>query len=260
MKRHRLAPSAAALAAILLTAFGTPVLAGSQYVVVGAEPRGEAFEPGRILDVGDSIDVPEGTVVTLLGEDGSVNAIPGPARITVTEEAVETTGEDGEAELTEKRSALSRISGLLSGRRENADTLGVTRSFSERQGPTGLDDPWVVSVHGDGDGCLRDGEILLGRATSTSTAQLSVEGESGSGKAKLAWSAGENQLALGEAVAADSGEIEVRLEGERALIRLHRAPDDLNQNNPVDVLGWMIEMGCEGQALALTRQLVVDAQ
>lgn len=248
---------AAAAVLLLLTA----AHAGSQYVVVGAQPASDAIVPGRILNVGDTINVPQGTTVTLLGEDGSVNAIPGPANVTVTEEAVETNGADEDTQDTlEKRSTLAKIAGLLAGNNENADTLGVTRSFSDQPKPVGLDDPWAISVHGDGDGCLRDDTIILARATAKNRAMISADNGVGATLDATPWPAGEAQFDLGRTVPADSEEIEVRVNGKPALIRLHAVPDDLDQNNPVDVLGWMIAQACEGQALALMRQLTAQAQ
>ena len=234
--------------------------AGSQYVVVSAEPASEEFPPGLILEVDDSIIVPEGTVVTLLGEDGSVNAIPGPASITVTEESVETDGADG-GDGDQKRSAISKISALLSGEKENADTLGVARNLTgDKPKPRGLVDPWVVSIHGDGPGCVRDSEIRLGRNDDGETLSVSLEGDKGSEPRILTWRSGEPELTVPESLPIDAGEIFVRAGTMRSLITINSVPQEINMKNPVAVLGWMIETGCEGQALAFSRQLVLEAQ
>ncbi|MEC9344442.1 MAG: hypothetical protein VYD64_11425, partial [Pseudomonadota bacterium] len=109
--------SAFLLVAGLVAAWIAPALpaaAASQYVVISAEPSSGDFPAGRVLGVGDSVNVPGDTTVTLLGEDGSVVAIPGPAHVAVTEVALETTGET--ADNTEKnRNTLSKLATLLAG-------------------------------------------------------------------------------------------------------------------------------------------------
>lgn len=246
----------ALLACVLAVA--EPALAGMQYVIVGAEPAAPGFEPGRILDVDDSILIPEGTVVTLLGEDGSVNAIPGPVGITVTEESVETTSDRGTQE--EARSAISKIAQLLGGEKKTADSLGVARSIGGKPKPRGLDNPWIVSVHGDDQACVKGETITLGRASAHETIALDVAAWNGDAIHGETWESGESQFVLPSKIPASAGEIEVNAGGKRALIQLNRLPAEINAANPVDVLGWMIASGCKGQALAFTRQLVVEAQ
>ncbi len=231
--------------------------AGSQYVVVSAEPAAESYQPGKILNVGDKIIIPAGTVVTLLGEDGSVNAIPGPVSITVTEDAVETVaGSDVE----KKRSTISKIAGLLAGEKKNADSLGVARSMNKRPKPRGLDDPWVISMHTDGNGCAHKDEVRLGRKADTNEIDLTVTGDEGSEPFETKLEKGVSEVVVPDAVPMKNGEIFVKSGRNSAVIVVHQLPGEVNPQNPVDVLGWMIEKGCEGQALAFTRQLVLEAQ
>jgi hypothetical protein len=57
-----------------MSPIGQRLSAGSQYVVLSAQPVVE-LPPGNLFMPSDVINVPAGTVVTLLGEDGSVNPI-----------------------------------------------------------------------------------------------------------------------------------------------------------------------------------------
>lgn len=234
--------------------------AGSQYVVVASEPPAEEYKPGRVLEVSDTIVIPAGTVVTLLGEDGSVNAIPGPASITVTEDSVETVGEDDVNAREKKRSTISKLAELLSGEKKNADSLGVARSVGTRPKPRGLDDPWVISIHGDGPGCIREGEIRLGRNTDRETLSVAVTGDDQDSEKILTWRKGQADITLPASLPVEKGEIFVRAGAERARISLQPLPESVSIQNPVEVLGWMMESGCQGQALAFTRQLVIEAQ
>lgn len=235
-------------------------LAGSQYVVVAADPPADEYSPGKVLNVDDTIDIPAGTVVTLLGEDGSVNAIPGPASITVTEDSVETVGENSEPGKAEKRSTMSKIADLLSGEQKNADTLGVARSFGNRPKPKGLDDPWVISIHADGEGCFRESEVKLGRKSDKEVLMIAIAGDDESKQVDVTMREGVSEVLLPSAVQIEKGEIFIKAGSSRALVSLHSLPNDINTQNPVDLLGWMIASGCEGQAVAFTRQLVIEAQ
>lgn len=258
----RLTKTAMLLSAALLllsTAIGEAE-AGSQYVIVAAEPPADAYAPGKVLDVDDTIEIPAGTVVTLLGEDGSVNAIPGPVSVTVTEDSVETAGNNGDQGSDQKKSTLSKIADLISGEKKNADTLGVARSFASRPKPKGLDDPWVISIHGDGEGCMHNGEIRLGRKSDKDAVSLAISGNKGVDPIELTMREGVSEITLPKSLPVDGGEIFIKTNNERALIQIHDLPKEINAKNPVDMLGWMINSGCKEQALAFTRQLVFEAQ
>lgn len=255
----RTGTAAMALCLVLGGAIST-AFAGSQYVVVAADPPADEYSPGKVLNVDDTIDIPAGTVVTLLGEDGSVNAIPGPASITVTEDAVETVGENNEPGKAEKRSTISKIADLLSGEQKNADTLGVARSFGNRPKPKGLDDPWVISIHGDGAGCVRNSEVKLGRKADKETLLIAIAGDDENKQVELTMREGVSEVVLPDTVPIEKGEIFIKAGSNRALVQLRSLPSEINAQNPVDLLGWMIASGCEGQAVAFTRQLVLEAQ
>jgi hypothetical protein len=243
-------------------ALSVPALAASQYVIVASEPASKEFEPGRILNVNDNLEIPEGAVVTLLGEDGSVNAIAGPANVTVTAVSVETSSVAADnTQRDQKRSTLAKLAELLSGERNNADSLGVARSMRARPEPRGLENPWVISIHQDGDGCVRNGKIKLGREDDSQGLSLAVGDDDNSGEHIFNWRKGEVEFLLPETVKAENSQIFVRAGRDRAVIAIHELPGGINLQNPVDVLGWMLDSGCTAQALAFTHQLVsVDSQ
>lgn len=239
--------------------FSGPARAASQYVVISAEPASDEFPAGKVLAVGDAILVPEHATVTLLGEDGSVVAIPGPAKVAVTEDALETSGET-EDTAEKNRSTLSKLASLLSGGEKASQSLGVSRGFNAKKQVKGLDDPWVLSIHESALGCVRDQPIRLGRASSTDAISIKVEGEDEQTTATLEWPAGESTIDLPATFPAASDEIFVKAAGKRVLIDLKLMPEDINEDDPMAVLGWMVEEGCNGQALAFTRLLVHQAQ
>ncbi|MCB1462713.1 MAG: hypothetical protein KDJ90_09900 [Nitratireductor sp.] len=233
--------------------------AASQYVVISSEPASDDFPAGKVLGVGDAIVVPENATLTLLGEDGSVVAIPGPAKVAVTEDALETTGETAD-QAEKNRSTLSKLATLLAGNRKNASSLGVSRGFNARLEVKGLANPWVLSIHESAQGCVLNEPIRLGRAKADKAISIEVEGEDKADKATLEWPEGEATIELPVKFKPDSKEILVRASGKTALINLNLVPEGINPDDPMAVLGWMVEEGCDSQALAFTRLLVHQAR
>ncbi len=251
---------AGSLCLLAALCWAAPSFAGSQYAIVSAEPPSDDFPPGKVLGVGDRLTVAAGSVVTLLGEDGSVAAIPGPADVVVTEDAVETSAPADKAAQEEKRSTLSKIAGLLAGEHKRNESLGVSRSFSGRPKPEGLDDPWVLSVHQSGPGCSRDGEIVLGRRDPKNAISLSVKVDDKPAAADIVWRSGEAKFALPAQMSIGASKLAVQADKDFASIEVKMLPQSVNQKNPLDVLGWFIASGCERQAVAFTRQLAREAQ
>jgi len=240
--------------------WAAPAWAGSQYAIVSSEPPSEDFPPGKVLSVGDRLTVPEGAVVTLLGEDGSVAAIPGPADVAITEDAVETSGPADKAVQEEKRSTLSKIAGLLAGEHKRNESLGVSRGVAGRPKPEGLDDPWALSVHRSGAGCSRDGEVVLGRKDARNAISLSVRVDGKPDGLDTVWKSGEAKFSLPPELSGGAGKLAVQADKDFASIEVKALPPGVNQKNPLDVLGWLIASGCESQAVTFTRQLAREAQ
>ncbi|MEZ5870771.1 MAG: hypothetical protein R3D32_02790 [Nitratireductor sp.] len=236
-----------------------PASSQSQYVIIGAEPVSEEFKPGRVLKPVTELNIPGGTSVTLLGEDGSVHKIPGPAAITVTEDDISAATNDGEVKGEENRSTLAKIAGLLAGDVKNSDSLGVARNLGSSKDPKGLADPWVLSVHRSGQGCVKGDNIILGRANDAT--EVSFSAKAGESEEKnFMWAKGDNQFVLPDALATESRELYLRITGTDVLIDLHKLPDEVDIANPMAVMGWMVEQGCEGQALAFARDLARKAE
>ncbi|MFZ1813790.1 MAG: hypothetical protein WBO55_03065 [Rhizobiaceae bacterium] len=233
-------------------------LAQSQYVIIGAEPASEEFATGRVLSPVTELRIPAGTVVTLLGEDGSVHKVPGPAEIVVTEDDISTSATKGEEE-GDNRSTLSKLASLLAGETKDADSLGVARSFGSQTDPKGLADPWVLSVHKSGEGCVKGDAITIGRASQVGEISFSAQADKGEER-NFTWAKGDNQFVLPDSISTKSSELYLRISGEDVLIDLHKLPDDVDLANPMAVMGWMLGEGCEGQALAFARELARKAE
>jgi len=232
-----------------------PAFAASQYVIISAEPASQGLEPGRVLELSETLDVPEGVTVTLLGEDGTVNAVPGPANVTVTDNGV------GSAQSDQKRSALAKVAGLLAGENKNAQSLGAARGMNDGSG--GADapkiEPWAIPVDRDGNGCARGAQVLIGRDNPREVLAIALERE-GERIAELTWPKGDSFLDLPAARIAELSEFEIRASGKRVLVSLHRLPAEVAEDDALAVLGWMIDHGCDRQAVAFARDLAQQAQ
>jgi hypothetical protein len=245
---------AALFLAMCGAALPAPAVAGTQYVIVASEPQADDFPAGRVLEVGEKIVIPQGTVLTLLGEDGSVNAIPGPAEIEITQDAV-TTNNRSAGQSDPARSTLSKIASLLAGDRERAESLGVSRSFAGGATLDGLADPWTLSVHESAPACIKDGEVVFARKDGANAISLSFRIGNGETVKDVVWKSGEAKFPVNTAASPTDSEILVEAGKDFATLELHSMPDSIDLKNPLAVMGWMIDSGCDRQALAFVRSL-----
>ncbi|RVD58799.1 hypothetical protein EN828_19260 [Mesorhizobium sp. M2D.F.Ca.ET.185.01.1.1] len=241
-------------AAVLVTA--QRAVAGSQYVVLSTEPVVDELPPGKIFMPGDVINVPAGAVVTLLGEDGSVNPISGPAALVVTEDALTSGSPQRASDGQSGPSSLALIASLLTNERRRTESIGSARTTADQSKPTGLDDPWAISIEESAPGCIRNGEVVLARRGIGESAVFSVRLGSGQSLNGLVWSAGKPTYSLSDPIPADVKSLVVETNKTSALIEIKALPENAVLENPLEVLGWMVSSGCKRQALAFVRQLV----
>jgi hypothetical protein len=247
-----------AIAAVLVTA--QYAAAGSQYVVLSAEPAADELPPGKLFMPSDVINVPAGTVVTLLGEDGSVNPISGPGAFVVTEDALTSDSSQRAGDAQEGPSKLALIAGLLANERQRTESIGGSRTTADQSKPSGLDDPWAVSIDESAPGCIRNGEMVLARQGIGERAVFSVRLGDGEALNDLVWSAGKPTYSLPDPIPPEVKAVTVETNKTSASIEIKTLPASAGAANPLDVLGWMVSSGCKRQALAFVRQLVTKQQ
>jgi hypothetical protein len=241
-------------AAVLVTA--QPAAAGNQYVILAAEPAADELPPGTLFKPSDVINVPAGTVVTLLSEDGTVTPISGPGAFVVTEDALMS---DGSQRATDPQAGLSNlaiIASLLTNERQRTESIGGSRSTVDQFIPSALDDPWTVSIDESAPGCIRNGEVVLARQGIGQSAVFSIRVGDQEPVNGLVWSAGKPTYALPAPLPPDVRAITVETNRTSASIEIEALPVGTRLDNPLEVLGWMAASGCKRQALALVRQLV----
>lgn len=245
-------------AAVLVTA--QRAVAGSQYVVLSTEPVVDELPPGKIFMPSDVINVPAGAVVTLLGEDGSVNPISGPAAFVVTEDALTSDSSQRASDGQAGPSNLALIASLLTNERRRTESIGSARTTTDQSKPSGLDDPWAISIEESAPGCIRNGEVVLARRGIGESAVFSVRLGGGESLNGLVWSAGKPTYSLPDPIPAGVKSLVVETNKTSALIEIKVLPENAVLENPLEVLGWMVSSGCKRQALAFVRRLVTKHQ
>lgn len=245
-------------ATVLVTA--QHAAAGSQYVVLSAQPVVDELPPGKLFMPSDVINVPAGTVVTLLGEDGSVNALSGPGSFVVTEDALTSGSLPGTTNAQEGYSKLDLIAALLANERKRTESVGGSRTITDYSTPSGLDDPWAVSIEESAPGCIRDGEMVLAREGIGQSAVFSIRIGDGEPLNGIVWSAGKLTYSLPDRIPPEVKSVVVETDKTSASIEIKTFPKNAVFENPLEVLGWMVSSGCKRQALALVRQLATKQQ
>ncbi|TPK60660.1 hypothetical protein FKO01_45875 [Mesorhizobium sp. B2-3-3] len=245
-------------AAVVVTA--QRAAAGSQYVVLSTEPVVNELPPGKIFAPSDVINVPAGTVVTLLGEDGSVNPISGPAAFVVTEDALTSNNPQRASDGQAGPSNLALIASLLTNERQRNESIGSARTTADQSKPSGLDDPWAISIEESAPGCIRNGEVVLARRGIGESAVFSVRFGGGLSLTGLVWSAGKPTYSLPDRVPAQVKSLIVETNKTSALIEIKVFPENAVLENPLNVLGWMVSSGCKRQALAFVHHLATKQQ
>lgn len=224
--------------------------AANQYVVLSTEPAEVVVPTGKVFNVGDTIDIPAGLIVTLLGDDGSINTVSGPANLLVTQDPL------GEAEQSANRQTTfgKVISLLLDGKTETT-VLGAARSIGTPKGMDVKSLDWAVSMDVPGPACARDNSIILSRGATFELAVISADGSEGGVLGRMMWQGNQAFIKLPSEFLAVASEITVDMGTIRRSFHIMRLPAAINSDQSQAVLGWMLEKGCASQAINYARRL-----
>ncbi|RWD81319.1 hypothetical protein [Mesorhizobium sp.] len=228
-------------------------VAADEYVVISAAPPTHDLPPGKLLTARDVIDVPAGTSVVLLGEDGSINPINGPATFVVVADALRS--RDTADPASANTSTISLIAQLLANERDKTEIVGGSRNPADVFNEGRFLDPWSIPIEESAPGCIRDRELILERQRTEHGLMFSVRFDDRPAVTRLIWSAGEAIYSLDEPIPHGAKELSVEASGTSTRIEIKMAPAGIDLDNPVELLGWMITSGCTRQALASIRQI-----
>jgi len=228
--------------------------AAEEYVVIQAQPQTDLLAAGKKFSVGDLITIPKDTVVTLLGEDGSLTKITGPLTITVTPDSIEKTTPN---DLTSRKAvgALSRISAFLLNSQSSVSTFGGARSVLGV-----LSDPWAIPIDSNTLGCYRDGVIGLHRSDARNQATISVRFGDQSDNYRFLLKPNQTVAYLPPDFSGGRVMDTLNVEGDKGAIKLVELPKSIDSSDGLQVLSWMIEIGCLEQAHSLVIQLATNAK
>lgn len=224
-------------AAVLLTSFVcTPVLA--KYTVIDA--KGGGVKSGQALAADAQITLKEGERVTVIGADGKTVTLRGPFSGPV--------AKDGGA-ATDRKSALSA---LVAVRDARTSSVGVIRAGSDA---APLPSPWLIDVSFSSNKCLRAGDKPVWfRPEAADSDVLTVSPTDRSWKADYKWQAGQNILQAPEVIKVkDKQTLFAKTSAKEVGLQMVVIPQTLD--DPVMIVGWMLEKGCVQQANAYLEEL-----
>lgn len=244
-----------AFAGVLSVVLSMAVQAANQYVVVFSEPASTAFPIGKVIRINDTISVSLGTTITLLGDDGSINTVRGPASLVVVEEQITAT-----EEVTKNRSIFERISDLLIGSRSSSDSLGATRSARDKGTSNAFVNPWAISIHEHGPACVRPDRILLTRSLDLSEMPFTIIADKSKKAESFVWAKDASVFELPYPLVEQASEIIISAGLTVRFAKLNRLPADVDQTNVMSVLGWMLDNNCKAQAIIFARAIVEAPQ
>lgn len=231
----------AQLISVLICAFtfalSSAAFAADMVIVASTAP---AFSAGQIIQHDTPLDIPAGSSITVIAQNGQSRTLTGPY-----------SGAPGIGSGSGgKDGVVASLSGLFAGSGQESATLGVMRSIP----PLPPSDPWVVNIGRSGDHCVpAKGSVQFWRAQADRT-QILVLKHMGKPRAKSQadWTQDAQILTWPEDVPRiDGGTYLARIkDGKTARkVTLHIAPDGLKSD--VHSAAWMADQGCRRQAIIL---------
>lgn len=240
--------SLVALAATVIGLTTPGAFAASEYVIVAVEPPADIPPLGKLYRLGDLLHIERGSTVTLLGNDGSVSVLPGPADVVVTDDASEAGSAPKPAEAS---SSLTAISELLTNAGTQLQAIGASRGIS---GTSSIVDPWTIPLEDGSTACIRDGKLEFWRERGDK-AVVSIRYDAQSDEVKAVWDADDPKLIIPGSVPADVESVGVKIDDRSFRITIKHLPSSVGPREYVGLYAWMVGSGCLRQASALIQEL-----
>ena len=250
---HAVKTSSLALAVVIAAVMGLSLcsFAGSEYVVVNVDPPGNEPTLGKLFKVGDVVHIGKGIVVSLLGDDGSVANLRGPADILVTD-STSGRAQASTAVTAKAQSTLASISDLLTKGGSQVETIGASRSLDAELGPVA--NPWTIQVEDATAGCIRDGQLQLGREENK-TVPVVIKLQDHAPITGLVWEENKVTFTLADRVPTNAKTLAITVGSVQSQISLSQLPDNINRQDNLQILQWMLTNGCTRQAKLLVRDI-----
>lgn len=226
--------------ALLLLGLAGVVAAQAAVPLVVVEGRGVKLTPGQTVDGSQPLTLLEGQQVSLISPTGKMLKLRGP----FDEPPVKD-------ESTEKVDVNAAMQALLTQKVARADRAGVVRGQQNQVVPP---EPWLLDVTHPGTRCLPAGSrITFWRPQAGAEEELVTTPSDRSWRAKAVWPAADDRIMLPSTVPLDArASYVVKLGRKEVTVTLLTLPAALT--NDAMRAGWMMEKGCDTQALALLAQ------
>jgi len=236
----------------LAALFAGSAFAAENYVVISVNPDTDGLFVGKHYVPDDTIVIPPNVTISLLGEDGSVENLEGPASYVVTKEKLP--AGESESSREEDQGKLAVIGYLLASENRRIESVGGTRGAGGLPKPLNIADPWAIPVDTSGQGCLRDGKVLIWRRDATETLRFAIR-VGDSQRDGLVWHSSENIFDASSYVPDSAQSFTIERDLSASQMSLNRMPTSASPANPLDTAAWMARSGCKQQAFAFVRQL-----
>ncbi len=223
--------------AVLMPPSSFSVRALGQFLVMDAV--GLPMKPGQEIDLTHPLTLKAGEKLSLIGYNGFILNFVGPTTVTAAQVANPYAGKFFDP----LRALADRL--------EKSGTLRSARA----PGRT-IDNPWHIDVSHPGQRCVLEKSQVMVWRDSVAPNQTLVIGPAGSSWfASLDWPNDSALMALGGEVRFDNDErVVVELDGVMNELTMHVIPRSVS--TPAAQAAWMIQKGCEDQAVVIVRGLI----
>jgi hypothetical protein len=229
---------AVALAALVLIApFASSAQAIGHFVVI--DSIGSPVKIGQEIDFTRPLILRRGEKLSLISHTGFIMTFIGPTTVT----AAQAANPHGVKFFDPLRALMEKL--------EKSGSLRDTGAGGKM-----LESPWYVDVTRPGPHCILERAPVTVWRDLAGQSQTLVIGPAGtSSAATVQWPRGSELMALGGDVRFDNGgRVIAELEGVVTELTIHIIPRGVTR--PVAQAAWMIEKGCEEQAVVIVRGLI----
>lgn len=220
------------IAAGMAAMVSAPAMAADLFVLSAS---GASYAEGDVIDSAANISLPSGASLTIMDENGVETTLTGPFDGAPAPSAAGGGGSN----------TMQLLKALVAKNKESDASLGAVRSGGEELPP--LPNAEVLSIHHAGHQCVKKGKIQFWRADASSAIKGKLK--IGSKKAKLPFKAGKHIVKVPSKAIKDGKTISIQTGAEPIDITVHYQPKDVA--GKARTAAWMVEQGCETQALAL---------
>lgn len=205
------------------------------------QSRGPAYKSGASLEGSTVLTLKEGEKLTVINPSGVSVTLKGPYTGPVAPPSSAASSMD----------AKQALSTLVASREARSSAVGVIRAGGS---VAKLPDPWLIDVTYPGARCLRESTPLVWwRPHSTEEAGFTLHPVDRSWSMHFTWAVGEDKIQAPAVSKFDGLNVFfIRHPDQEMAINLHSLPRSID--NPLVLVAWMLEKGCQQQADALLDQ------